>query len=93
MNEVAEFFSTANITTILKWVITILVTGFIAHFGKMLAEHLINRSKQNKKNHEENSGAGENKPPAPAPLAAPGSSGKLEKKKIKTQMKKEKKKK
>ncbi|PKL35734.1 MAG: hypothetical protein CVV44_19595 [Spirochaetae bacterium HGW-Spirochaetae-1] len=93
MNEIKEFFFTANITTILKWVITILVSGFIAHFGRMLAEHLINRSKRNKINHEENSGAGENKSPAPAPLTAPESNGKLEKKMMKAGLKKEKKKK
>ncbi|HOO72325.1 MAG TPA: hypothetical protein PK926_11235 [Spirochaetota bacterium] len=43
-----SFFSSESFTTGLKWVAMILVTGFIAQFGKKLAEYIIAKMKKKK---------------------------------------------
>ncbi|HON79350.1 MAG TPA: hypothetical protein PK544_12720 [Spirochaetota bacterium] len=37
-----------ELSTVLKWVVTILVTGFIAQFGKMLAKYIVEKIKSRK---------------------------------------------
>ena len=37
---------------ILKWVLIVLVAGFIGQFGKMLASHLIAEARNKRKNRE-----------------------------------------
>lgn len=41
-------FLNEDAVTILKWVITILITGFIAQFGKKLANFIIDRTRKRK---------------------------------------------
>ncbi len=41
-------FLTDDVTTILKWVITILITGFIAQFGKKFANYIIEKTSERK---------------------------------------------
>lgn len=43
MPETQNILDTGAVTTILKWAVMILVTGFIAHFGKKFAEFIIER--------------------------------------------------
>lgn len=37
-----------ELSTVMKWAATILVTGFIAQFGKMLAKYLVEKIKSRK---------------------------------------------
>ncbi len=46
--DIESIFASGGIITILKWAVMILVTGFIAQFGKKFAEHLIERAKRKK---------------------------------------------
>jgi biopolymer transport protein ExbB/TolQ len=41
-------FLNEDALTILKWVITILITGFIAQFGKKLANYIIDKTRERK---------------------------------------------
>ena len=45
---IESFFTSDNIVTILQWAVMILITGFIAQFGKKFAEFLIDRAKDKK---------------------------------------------
>lgn len=61
---------------ILKWVLIVLVAGFIGQFGKMLASHLIaeaRNKRRNKKNREpERPSAGTDAPGVPGGNGRPG---------------------
>jgi len=41
-------FDLDQIPTAVKWIITVLIAGFIAQFGKMFAEYLIDRHRRKK---------------------------------------------
>jgi len=43
-----KIFETDTLLTILKWAVTILLTGFVAQFGKKFAEYIIERVKKKK---------------------------------------------
>lgn len=45
---IEDFFRSETIPTWIKWVVTILVTGFIAQFGKRLADFLIKKFRARK---------------------------------------------
>src|SRR6056297_3121728 len=66
-------FLNEDAVTILKWVITILITGFIAQFGKKLANFIIDKTRkgkslpaaENKKNKEINNKHGHDEDSSP----------------------------
>lgn len=43
--DIENLLNNSDFITALKWIGTILITGFIAQFGRKLAEHLIERAK------------------------------------------------
>lgn len=45
---IKDFFTSPSIPTIVKWIVTILITGFIAQFGKKFADFLIARFRDRK---------------------------------------------
>ena len=46
--DLHSFFTSDSFSTGMKWVIMILVTGFIAQFGKKFAEYIITKMKKKK---------------------------------------------
>lgn len=44
--DIKNLLNNTDLITALKWIATILVTGFIAQFGRKFAEHLIDRAKK-----------------------------------------------
>lgn len=42
---IEDFFKSEKIPAVIKWAVTIIVTGFIAQFGKRLADYIIKKVK------------------------------------------------
>jgi len=47
-----------QIPTAVKWIVSVLIAGFIAQFGKMFAEYLIRRYREKKERRDAVSGGG-----------------------------------
>ncbi len=78
-----------SVWNVLRWVLAVLIAGFIGHFGRVLAERIINRSRAGEARNTERSGA-EN-PRLKLEKKRIKAQAKLEKKRIKADIKKAKK--
>lgn len=94
MPDTQNIFDSSTVSTILKWAVMILITGFIAQFGKQFATFIIGkvRSIRGKKTGERKSEHADNAPPAPDAAAAEKARIKMEKKLAKAAAKEKKKK-
>jgi len=101
-----KIFETDTLLTILKWAVTIMLTGFVAQFGKKFAEYIIERVKKKKYALKENqlqtsipdvnieetvSGTNERSAALKNHVKKAGDSDKQKKKMLKAELKKQKK--
>jgi len=82
MPDTQNIFDSSTISTILKWAVMILITGFIAQFGKQFASFIMGkvRNIRGKKSGDNKSGHADAAPQAPDVAAAEKARIKLEKK-------------